>query len=195
MADQDITQSAPGARSPEQTNWYVITGAPCSGKTSVINRLAEKGFTVVHEVARAYIDSQLSLGYTLQEVKSDILSFERQILLEKVRIENGLNKAQTIFLDRAVPDSAAYFQIEGLDWKEPFKFSRKVTYKKIFLFDQLAFEKDGVRSEDQDLASRIEVLLEKYYRKLGYSITRVPVMPVEQRTDFVLKEIAPPSST
>ncbi|MHC4071894.1 MAG: AAA family ATPase, partial [Planctomycetota bacterium] len=27
-----------------QTNWHVITGAPCSGKTTLIDQLADKGF-------------------------------------------------------------------------------------------------------------------------------------------------------
>jgi predicted ATPase len=41
-----------------KTNWYVITGAPCSGKTSVIRELEKRGYRVVHEVARAYIEGK-----------------------------------------------------------------------------------------------------------------------------------------
>ena len=33
-----------------QTNWHVITGAPCSGKTTLIDQLADKGFHTVPEV-------------------------------------------------------------------------------------------------------------------------------------------------
>ncbi|MBW2239191.1 MAG: AAA family ATPase [Deltaproteobacteria bacterium] len=33
----------------QQTNWHVITGAPCSGKTSVICELERRGHPVVHE--------------------------------------------------------------------------------------------------------------------------------------------------
>lgn len=123
---------------PHKINGYVITGVPCSGKTSVIEGLARRSFNVVPEAARAYIDSRLNLGYALKEIKSDILSFERHILLAKVRIESKLSKSQTVFLDRATPDSIAYFQLEGLDWKEPLAYSRMLRYKKIFLFDQLA---------------------------------------------------------
>ena len=36
----------------QQTNWHVITGAPCSGKTGVIRELGQLGHLVVHEVAR-----------------------------------------------------------------------------------------------------------------------------------------------
>lgn len=172
---------------PEETNWYVITGAPCSGKSAVIQMLAQRGFEVVHETARAFIDSQLACGYTLEKIKSDILSFERHILIEKVRIEKRLPRQQIHFLDRAVPDSVAYYQIEGLDGTEPLSYSRHVRYKGVFLFERLAFETDAVRTEDSELAERIELLLEKCYQQLGYTINRVPVMPIERRVEWVLQ--------
>ncbi len=172
---------------PETTNWYVITGAPCSGKSAVIRALAYRGFKVVHEAARAYIDSQLALGYSLREIKTDILAFERHILLEKVRVEQSLPRNTVHFLDRAIPDSVAYFQLEGLDPEEPMSYSHTLRYKGIFVLDRLMFEADEVRTEDNELAGKIEMLLEKCYRKLGYTLIRVPVMPVEQRAEWVLK--------
>jgi predicted ATPase len=60
------------------TNWYVITGAPSSGKTSVICDLEKLGYRVVHEVARAYLDEQLQKGKRLKQIKADSLSFESQ---------------------------------------------------------------------------------------------------------------------
>ncbi len=169
------------------TNWCVLTGAPCSGKTSVIEGLADRGHQVVHEVARSYIDSQLAKGSSLSEIKADILAFERGILLEKVRIEKNLPRYRMVFLDRAVPDSIAYFQIEGLDIEEPLKYSQALRYRKVFLLDRLTFETDPVRSEDQALAARIEALLAKSYAMLGYEVIPVPVLTVGQRIDFVLR--------
>ncbi len=177
--------------SAAQTNWCVITGAPCSGKTSVIEGLADRGHRVVYEVARAFIDSQLAKGAALSEIKTDILAFERQILIEKVRIEKKLPKPQIVFLDRAVPDSIAYFQIEGLDISEPLKYSQFARYRNVFLFERLTFEKDPVRSENQALAVRIEGLLTKSYAMLGYEIIRVPVLTVAQRINFVLAHCNP----
>lgn len=173
-------------KAPRKTNWYVITGAPSSGKTSVINGLARRGYKVVPETARAYINGRLASGHTLTEIKTDILAFERHILMEKVRIERGLSKSETIFLDRAIPDSIAYFQLEGLDEQEPIQCSHILRYQQIFLFDRLTFEKDNVRSENQAVAARIETLLHRSYADLGYDVIRVPVLPVDQRIEFVL---------
>ena len=62
------------------THWQVITGAPCSGKTAVIRELENRGFRVVHEVARSFIEAQLKEGKSLTAVKADRLAFERHIL-------------------------------------------------------------------------------------------------------------------
>ena len=174
---------------PIQTNWHVITGAPSSGKTTVINQLARKGLRVKHEVARAYIDQRLANGETLEQIKTDPLAFERHILLTKVNIEKMLPPRDIIFLDRAVPDSIAYFELEGLAVNEPTILSRHMHYKTIFLFERLAFEKDCVRWEDHDQAARLEVLLARAYADLGYAITHVPLMSVEDRVDFVLEHV------
>jgi len=170
-----------------RTNWYVITGAPCSGKTAVINGLEQKGYQVVHEVARAYIDEQLQKGRSISQIKADILSFESHILYKKIEIEQSLAENTIIFLDRAVPDSIAYYMIEGLNPDDPLHKSKLTRYKRIFLFERLGFEKDDIRSEDEKIAAQLDRLLQKSYDMLGYDVTHVPLMPVERRIDFILK--------
>ncbi|MEJ2282927.1 MAG: ATP-binding protein [Desulfobacterales bacterium] len=112
-----------------QTNWHIITGAPCSGKTAVIREIEQRGIRVIHEVARAYIDRMLKEGLRLEQIKSDILQFERHILNAKIRIEKTLSKSEPIFFDRGVPDSIAYYNLEGLDPAEALKFSRRTRYR------------------------------------------------------------------
>jgi predicted ATPase len=170
-------------------NWYVITGAPSSGKTSVICELERLGYRVVHEVARAFIDEELKKGKTIEQIKADELAFERHILYKKIKIEESLPKKEIIFLDRAVPDSIAYFKSAGLNPNEPVKKSKLVRYKKIFLFERLEFEKDRVRSENQLKAAEIELLLEKAYQMLDYDIVYVPVLSIQKRTDFILQHL------
>ncbi len=172
-----------------QTNWHIITGAPCSGKTSVINEIERRGIRVVHEVARAYIDRQLGIGLGLDQIKADRLQFERHILHTKIRIEDSLTKTEPVFFDRGVPDSIAYFELEGLDSTEPLNFSRRNRYRKIFFFERFDFLKDEVRSEDEMIAGRLNDLLLAAYGNIGYDIVMVPVMPVEDRTNLVLEGI------
>jgi predicted ATPase len=173
----------------QPTQWNVITGAPSSGKTAVIDELFRRGYRVVPEVARALIDRELAGGQTLQEIKSDIHRFERTILEDKVRIEADLPVEETIFLDRAIPDSIAYYQIEGLDPAEAEAGTGRRGYRRVFLFERLRFRADPVRSENDRKAQLIEELLTDAYQRLAYPVIRVPVLPVRQRADWILKRI------
>ena len=175
--------------SMQLTQWNVVTGAPSSGKTAVIEELLRRGYPVVPEVARALIDRELARGKTLHRIKSDIQGFERTILMEKVRIEAGLPADRTVFLDRAVPDSIAYYRIEGLDPAEAEAEAGRWRYRRVFLFERLSFEADGVRSENDRKAQLLEELLTDVYQRLGYPVIRVPVLPVRERADWILKRI------
>lgn len=168
------------------TRWCVITGAPCSGKTAVISELARRGLQVVPEAARSFIDVELKKGRRLAEIKSDPARFEGHIFRTKLDIEAQLPAHERLFLDRALPDSIAYFRLEGLDPAEPRRQSRRVRYSRVFLFEQIEFIADPVRSENAETAARIEHLIEEAYSDLGYAIVRVPFMPIPARTDFVL---------
>jgi len=173
----------------QQTRWHVITGAPCSGKTAVICELERRGYPVVHEAARAYIHEELGKGSTIAQIKGDILAFERYVLYQKIEIEQSLSKDATVFLDRAIPDSIAYYLLEGLNPDDPIQKSGLWRYKNIFFFERITFEKDAVRSEDDEIAAALDGLLKKGYQMLGYEIISVPLMPVEDRVDFILKHL------
>jgi predicted ATPase len=168
------------------TNWAVLTGAPCSGKTAVINELARRGYPVVEEAARRFIQEQLAKGLRIADIKTDPRVFEGRIFRSKLAIEAALPAERLAFLDRALPDSIAYYRLEGLDPQEPLDCCRRVRYRWVFLLARLDFVADAVRSEPPAAAARIERLIVHAYGQLGYRLVQVPVMPVAERTDFVL---------
>ncbi|PQP34001.1 hypothetical protein C6A37_10030, partial [Desulfobacteraceae bacterium SEEP-SAG9] len=113
----------------------------------------------------------------------------RHILYKKAEIEASLPENSIIFFDRAVPDSIAYFKLEGLDPDEPLKISRNVRYKKIFLFERLSFARDEARSENDAQATSLESLIIKGYQMIDYDIVRVPLLSVKQRSEFILQHL------
>ncbi|MDP2646915.1 MAG: ATP-binding protein [Desulfobacterales bacterium] len=171
------------------SRWHVITGAPCSGKTTAIKHLQGLGYDVVHEVARAYMDEQLQQGKTIQQVRGDELAFERRILEKNIQIESCLSEGAFIFLDRAVPDSIAYFKLAGFDPVEPLQYSRMFRYGKIFLFERLDFQPDAVRIDPEEKLEALENFLLESYQGLGYDVIRVPPLQVEDRVALVLDRI------
>src|SRR5665811_738884 len=45
-----------------KNNYYIFTGGPGAGKSSVLDELKNRGFTVVAEVGRKVIKEQLAFG-------------------------------------------------------------------------------------------------------------------------------------
>jgi len=155
----------------------------------VISRIEQLGYRVVHETARAYINDELNRGKTLDEIKADMSLFEHNIFDRKIELESSLPEKAIIFLDRAIPDSIAYFRFAGLDSKEPEEKSADIRYRKIFLFERLRIKQDEVRNENEEDSILIERLIEETYLYLGHEITRVPVLPLERRVDFILENL------
>lgn len=171
------------------TNWCVITGAPCSGKTTVIRALEQSGYPVVHEAARRTIAAEIAAGRDPEEIRRTPLSFQRRVLAAKLSLERRLRDAETVFIDRGIPDSVAYFQFSGLDPAEPLAHSRLVRYRRIFFFERLPLVPDEVRREPEAAVARLDALLTKAYRRLGYPIIPVPVLPVAARIDYILARL------
>lgn len=172
-----------------KTNWVAITGAPSSGKTSVIDALARQGYATQTETARELIENDMAHGLSIEQIRQNASALQKRIIQLKIAREMALDTQALIFLDRGMPDSMAYFRKAGMDTTEAEAASKIFQYKHVFLFDRLPIKKDGVRTEDEEQANQIDRWLEEDYKKLGYTPIRVPVMPIEDRTAFVLSRL------
>lgn len=173
------------------TNWCAITGAPSSGKTSVIEELAHRGYAIQNEVARELIEECLRQGKSLTEIRdaAHTQDLQRRILKLKVAREKGLNRNTLVFTDRGTPDSIAYFRLAKMDTAAAIEASKIFRYRAVFLFERLPLMKDGVRTESGPEAVEIERMLVDDYTALGYDVIRVPVVPVTARADFILQKL------
>lgn len=171
-------------------NWYVLTGAPSSGKTTTLKALEKKGYKVFYEWARVYIDEEMKKGRTLKEIRKDELAFQRKILKLKVDFEKKLSKKKLVFMERGIPDSTAYMEMCGTkNDNYLIKALKKCNYKKIFLLELLKYELDYARTESQEEAQLLEKLLEKSYTDLGIKVIRVPKMSVSKRVKFIIDNL------
>lgn len=173
----------------KNNSWYVITGAPHAGKTTLIEELEKIGHKVVLEAARVFIDEEIEKGETIEEIRKDEFEFQKKVL--KMKIENETKKSQKeiIFWDRGIPDSLAYLEMLGITDEFFQKAANNSEYKKVFLLSPLPYKKDYARTENEEQQLMIHKLLKKAYGNPKYNLIEIGDIGVEERLKFILKNL------
>lgn len=172
------------------TNWNVITGGPCTGKTTVVNLLAQRGYKTTIEHARHYIDTQKIQGRTVEEIRENKKEFQLSVLNMQIAEEARLDVHEQVFLDRALPDAMAYYQFLGLEYDDLLmEQCHKYQYHRVFILDRLPLTNDYARLEDEAGQKRIHQLIISVYESLHFPVVHVPVLAPEERVEFILKNV------
>lgn len=173
-----------------QTNWIVVTGAPCSGKTTTLKYLSEKGYIINPDISREYIASCIEKGIDNYDIRKDEVKLQEEIF--KLMIENAmsLDPKKTIFLDYALPDNIAFHNVSNIKISnEIIQSANKFRYKTVFIFEPLEIIEDDVRIEDSDYQLSIDKELKMIYRSLNYEYFIIPKLPIGERANMILKQI------
>ncbi len=170
--------------------WYVITGPPCCGKSTTVQLLAQRGFQVRSEIARAYVDEEILKGRTIQEIRSDMRRFQCEVLQRALASEEALPRDELIFLDRGIPDSLAYFTLHGIPPEPYMKYISSSKYRRVFYLDPLdEYMTDYARIESSGERDQLSKLLWRAYSDLELCIERVPVLTKVERIDYILARV------
>lgn len=170
------------------SSWYVITGGPSAGKTTLIEALEARGMNIQHESARIIIDDEIAAGKTVEEIRADEELFQEIVYYHKVEREARLHQKETIFFDRGIPDTYAYNTLHGFAIsKEMQTVMDNVFYKRVFLLEPYKYEKDYARVETVEERDKLFGLLHEGYKRSGVPIEVVPAFPTKQeRIEYFL---------
>jgi predicted ATPase len=172
-----------------QTNWHVITGAPCSGKSTLIDQLADREFQTVPEAGRQCIEREMAKGRTIDEIRENMAAIQIATKDMQLEIEHGLRANDVLFLDGAVPGSLAWYRAFGLNPNEILLECFHHRYASVFILDPLPFQEDGARNEDAPIVGYLDEWITRDYSALGYRVVRVPVLSLQERLAFVLERL------
>lgn len=167
----------------------VLTGGPCSGKSTIIEELYKLGFPILRETAKEIVAKRKHIPISKEEseIRQDL------IFNEQLKKENDTEKNQVsfLFLDRSLIDGLGYSVLyEGEESIVKYiPAIRTRDYHKIFLFERLPFSSQGFRPETDEEANKIHDAIYNIYKRFGHEPISVPKMSIEERVDFVLKNV------
>ncbi|MFB6207193.1 MAG: AAA family ATPase [Haloglomus sp.] len=164
-------------------DWNIITAGPSAGKSSTIRELSARGYRTGPEAARILFDQCISEGGDPEQLRRAD-DFHEQVEAIDLRIESNLSEEVT-FLDRSLADNIAYRR--HFDNPVPDELFERCRgrYDNVLLLERIRFRDDEVRSEDEAEARELHGEIRAAYRDLGYDVTDVPLMPVDERADFI----------
>jgi predicted ATPase len=173
--------------------FFVLTGGPGSGKSTLIEALESAGYPRSLEAGRAIIQAQVAIGGRALPW-SDPAAFAELMLSWEIRsYQTALGGKGPVFFDRGVPDVVGYVRLQGLPVPahmekaaELFRYNRRV-----FIAPPWAeiFDQDRERKQDFDEAVRTYEAMVATYTGYGYELIEVPRIPVDERVRFVLQDI------
>ena len=171
----------------------VITGGPGTGKTSLINTLAARGFSHMPEVSRDVTRAAREKGIE-QLFLHDPIRFSQALLEARIQQHKAgeAHLGRPLFYDRGVPDVIAYLDYLGTAFDPGFEqacFEHR--YDAVFILPPWMdiFEQDDERYETFQEAQRIHEFLLRRYQKVGYQPLSVPEGSLSYRLDFILNAI------
>lgn len=174
----------------KQNNFFLFTGGPGAGKTSVLDELSRQGLTTIPEVARAIIKHQNAIGGNATH-NGDRIAYRDLMLINSIEdyMKNS-NLDNLLFFDRGIPDLYSYSNrfCNGVT-KAITEAVTKFRYNpQVFLFPPWPeiYCHDTERKQYYDEAVKTYHAVKEGYTICGYHLIEVPKLSVKQRVDFIL---------
>ncbi|TPG55941.1 ATPase [Roseomonas nepalensis] len=178
----------------DQPHFFVVTGGPGSGKSTLIEALAVGGMRAMPEAGRAIIQDQVEIGGAALPW-DDRLAFAELMLGWELRSHReARGHPGVVLFDRGIPDVLGYLNLCALPVPPhvrkaacTFRYNRQVFIAPPWpeIFDQ-----DAERKQTFEEAQATYEAMVSAYGELGYELTHLPKSSVEDRVRFIVDRIS-----
>ncbi|KAA2244895.1 AAA family ATPase [Chitinophaga agrisoli] len=173
-------------------HYFILTGGPGAGKTTVKTALEQKGYTCVPEVARQIIREQEATGGNAVPWK-DMEAYTRLMQEQSIATfytgpsaDNG-----SCFYDRGIADVICHARLNRLPVDDALHTAAlQCRYNEhVFMFPpwEEIYCTDAERKQTYAEAVTTYNVLCAIYREYGYTLIEAPKVPVMERVGFVLE--------
>ena len=174
-------------------HFYVITGGPGSGKTSVIEGLRSRGFHCSVEAGRGIIQDQMKIDGRALPWRDPLLFAELMLCWEMRSYQIADHSIGPVFFDRGIPDVAGYLRLMAIPIPEHLHNAlERFTYcRTVFIAPPWPeiFSQDRERKQDLNEARRTYEALVATYTALPYQLVELPRVSIQERCQFVLNHL------
>ena len=177
----------------ENLNFYILTGGPGSGKSTVFKLLSDMGYLTVEEAGRNIIQKQIkSLGDAVPW--NNVSRYARLMFLHAITdFEELVHVQKTCFFDRGILDILGYCRLINIPIATSLKkAAHEYRYNpKVFLFPpwEEIYTNDTERKQDFKEAERTYHTLKNVYEEFGYQTIIVPRLIPVKRAQWIVENL------
>lgn len=170
---------------------FVVTGAPGTGKTSVIDILGRWVDTVA-EPARALIaEHARATGEPSLDGRPELLV--QRLVARALDDFRSVSERTVVVFDRGLPDCVAYASAFGLDAEPVLRRAREIRYDDpVFVAPpwREIYTTDDVRRATYEQVEAFHTVLQSTYIRLGYELLELPKASPRERADMIAERIS-----
>ncbi len=177
-----------------KNNFFILTGGPGSGKTSLINQLADMGYVCIPEVGRKIIKEQIINGGNALPW-GDTKKYSELMLIKSIQDYTTFQNSENLcFFDRGIPDVLGYINLVKITQKQKYMdVVKKYRYNStVYILPpwKEIYQNDKERKQDFKEAVATYSMMKEVYTAAGYLLQEIPHGTVEERTSYLLADLA-----